>query len=876
MVRSKPPSSKKPKKKGIDFKKVKRHVGRKLPPPKNATSTEIKSKAIVLPEQTMVADRTDMAVSKKGLTLRELLQQTSHYNSKFRRAALNGIRDLIMKHPLELKTHKLAIIEKLRERICDSDKAVREVLYNIFDSVIFKSLKEDIKGPTVALLMAYIFNAMTHMTVEIRLSAFKFFRLLVHSYPSSFFMHADKVLDHYVDILRNSQIYLQEKNQLSSILSGLEHCLSLYTNKTTETDDTINSQKKSTAWKWLLHAYREPSEEPIGRRGYSANIDKIENLIPVLVNCFEESMSLFSTTPDATSQSFKILSYILQCLYSASDVLVQNANMLKEHPRSSILVHLTKILEGFPFGLKNDLTDKVDEEFFILNVKIAEVYLLLGGWMGPVSYLANKFLNFLEGTLLDKAGIRLNKRNEDNLASLLAYMPELISHVTNDWKDRLLEAFTGAYKECNVESKLMLAYLSCVEDMLLPEKGWSIPGIPDYVFLVRYQIEWIREFPRVLLHLGDKYLSVKENSPKEDSAKKEQHLLMLGQYIQVILNLLLRVGQTNVPTSPLAEEYDIIQLPLGDFFNAKPKGIFMKIPCECQALAVSCLYYFSSLTPALLKSLLSCCLCEELDPVILFKIIEVLHSAYRANRLHLSEHLGFLLTLISRYRIYPETVAVKTPNQDLYKTITGRVLMYLSQMGDRSLLLKILWGPLADEISRKPALANMHGLMRMVVGLDMRLSKLSASEVHDLAGWVFSYMITSSIYLPKRTGQIAESENTQTFRYLLKPCIRLFLASSKLLSLVLDLFNPFILGENDDTSSMEPARKVQIAIYVLTITYDEIRSQINHCSGGSLFKGIFQNIIDLLEADHLTLAIDEMRGLRLEFEQLKTRICTRN
>lgn len=93
--------------------------------------------------------------------------------------------------------------------------------------------------------------------------------------------------------------------------------------------------------------------------GYSAKFDKIENLIPVLANCFEESMSLFSTIPDVTGQSFKILSSIIQCLYSASEVLVQNSNMPKEHLRCSILVHLRKILEGFPFGLKNDLTDKV-------------------------------------------------------------------------------------------------------------------------------------------------------------------------------------------------------------------------------------------------------------------------------------------------------------------------------------------------------------------------------------------------------------------------------------------------------------------------------------------------------------------------------------
>lgn len=102
--------------------------------------------------------------------------------------------------------------------------------------------------------------------------------------------------------------------------------------------------------------------------GYSAKFDKIENLIPVLANCFEESMSLFSTIPDVTGQSFKILSSIIQCLYSASEVLVQNSNMPKEHLRCSILVHLRKILEGFPFGLKNDLTDKVSLCFLSLSL----------------------------------------------------------------------------------------------------------------------------------------------------------------------------------------------------------------------------------------------------------------------------------------------------------------------------------------------------------------------------------------------------------------------------------------------------------------------------------------------------------------------------
>ncbi|RVW44552.1 hypothetical protein CK203_083105 [Vitis vinifera] len=84
MVRNKA-SSKKQQKRGVDFKKIKRKIGRKLPPPNNATSTEIKSKAIILPEQSVASEKAGLAVSKKGLTLKELLQQTSHHNPKVRK-----------------------------------------------------------------------------------------------------------------------------------------------------------------------------------------------------------------------------------------------------------------------------------------------------------------------------------------------------------------------------------------------------------------------------------------------------------------------------------------------------------------------------------------------------------------------------------------------------------------------------------------------------------------------------------------------------------------------------------------------------------------------------------------------------------------------
>ncbi|KAK1309392.1 hypothetical protein QJS10_CPA09g00692 [Acorus calamus] len=71
----------------------------------------------------------------------------------------------------EIKLHKLAIIQMLRERIYDNDAVIREELHNLLKKVIFPILKE--------------------------------------------------VLDNYGEILRNNQIYLQDKSKLKTALAGL-------------------------------------------------------------------------------------------------------------------------------------------------------------------------------------------------------------------------------------------------------------------------------------------------------------------------------------------------------------------------------------------------------------------------------------------------------------------------------------------------------------------------------------------------------------------------------------------------------------------------------------------------------------------------------
>ncbi|KAL6984247.1 hypothetical protein U1Q18_017625, partial [Sarracenia purpurea var. burkii] len=157
--------------------------------------------------------------------------------------ALIGIRDILLKYPTELRMHKLAIIEKLRERISDDDKFVRETLYQLLKSIIFPGCREDNHGPFISLMMAYIFSAMTHLAIDVRLMAFKFFDLVVQLYPSSFSLYAEKIFQNYEDILRKNQFYLQDKGKLKNVLGGLVHCLLLLPSNKGDCDSSCDKAR---------------------------------------------------------------------------------------------------------------------------------------------------------------------------------------------------------------------------------------------------------------------------------------------------------------------------------------------------------------------------------------------------------------------------------------------------------------------------------------------------------------------------------------------------------------------------------------------------------------------------------------------------------
>ncbi|KAI0504412.1 hypothetical protein KFK09_015364 [Dendrobium nobile] len=871
MGKAKPSVSKKLKR-GLDFKKIKRKVGRRLPPPKNSTDTSIKSKAIILPEQSVATEKAGLPVNNKGLTLRELLQQTSHHNAKIRRAALAGIRDLVSKHPSEFKLHKLALIEKLRERICDNDKVVRETLYQILKTVIFPSLKEDVPGPIISLLMAYVFNAMTHIAVDIRLMAFKFFELIVLNYPSSFTIYTDQVLDNYTDILRNYQIYLQDKSNLRNALGGLVHCLSLLVSKSGEDDlnePNINDKR-------CLYSYT--SEASCDDAVISSAFKRFQDLVPALVSCFQESSSLIRSMSAIDTQSFDCLLCTLRCINLAVSLFVDKMNKFDARPvhltslpeggPDGMLILLKKLWETFPIGQMHHSTAKDDERCFVLNIKIIETFLHLFPWINNSSFPVEKFLGFIKSSLLGEVVSSSSSNKallEKHLCSILPFIPGLISRATCGWSTSLLKAFTVAFKDCRIDSQFSLLYLGAIKEMMLPTTSRSML-LTNHPEMFGFQIDWLHELPRILCCVGDKHANISK----------------------AILKLLLSIGQSCILNSPLALEYDHLQLLLTGFYSRSIDddiilGPFIKLPVDCQELAIWCLYYFSSISIDLLESLALCCLNPALDVLIVVRIVEVLYSAYRAGHVYISHMIGFLFTLIARYKVHPDWFGTELKDgnfssREAFKFLTGYVSSCLSLMGDNSLVLKLLYKNLFNEILQKPSLDNTHGMLQMIITLDIRPSILSGDSVVTLSKWLAGYITDAASYIPQEVEVDVQCDRFRIFKYYSRPCIILLYRNDKLLFNVLELFASALRDDNFSVQSLsgfnfpqELSTKIHAVSSILILMHNEEKFRRSLSPSKDVIKKIVQNISNLQVTTKFSMTHEEKHKLQIIYDRLNTK-----
>ncbi|CAK9180770.1 unnamed protein product [Ilex paraguariensis] len=883
MVRSKAPT-KKQQKRGVDFKKIKRKIGRKLPPPKNATNTEIKSKAIILPEQSVASEKAGLAVSKKGLTLKELLQQTSHHNAKVRKDALTGIRDIFLKYPAELKLHKLAVIEKLRERISDEDKLVRETLYQLLKAVIFPGCKEESQGPFISLMMAYIFNAMTHLAIDVRLMAFKFFDVLVQFYPYAFLLNAEKILQNYEDILRKNQFYLQDKGKLKSALAGLTRCLLLLPCNKGEDDSSFLND---VAAQGILHAFEpEALKDPTG---ISVIVKKLEELLPILVNCFHDFVALVQTMPLLDAQSFDCMLSILQSI----DLVVRSFGYgIHKGPQPEIQVFpprfgrsdvtrrdqaispvlLKKLWDLFPLKSVHHLSDKDEDRYFILNVIITVIFLRLSDWICPPTPLLEIFLEFMESSLSEKIQTEsqsVKSFHGKHVLALIPFIPKLIMRVADNWKSCILQAFTKVFESCSPESSLKLACLSAIEEMLVPKHGWLYLDASDPKIL-EYQLNWIRELPSLLILLGDRH-------PLCSKA---------------VLRLQLRLGQIAPLNSTFSQEFDNMQYSLREFYStclddrSVCYGPFIRLPREIQELSVCCLYYFSFLDSFLLQSLVSCCLCDDLEPLLLFRVLEVLHSAYKAGHIQIADHISFLFTLLSRFKVFPgDCFAEKIysvmedgdkSNRGTFKLITSVVCSCLSEIGDDYLVVQMLEKIILDQISLKPPVDNICALLRMLITVDSKPTRLSEQSITNLSNFLPGYLIDAVSSIPEDDNKSSILIRISSIRYYLLPCFFLFYRSDRLLNLVLDGMGSLVTDNGSSPFSHhhvayanDYSSRIAGIVSVLLLLHKDakIHKILLSCKIG--IYSILQKIQSLQSSEEIKMTIEERHKIQCAFDRLK-------
>ncbi|RZC03022.1 Testis-expressed protein 10-like isoform C [Glycine soja] len=800
--------------KGIDFKKIRRKVGRKLPPPKNTTDTEIKSKAIVLPEQSLAAEKAGLAVNKKGLTLKELLQQTSHHNPKVRRDALIGIKDLFTRYPAEQKLHKYAAVEKLRERIGDDDKVVRKSLYDLFKVVILPCCKEDNQELIVSLLMPYIFNAMTHLVVDVRMMAFDFLDLILEFYPPSFSpSYAEKIFQNYEDILVRNQYYLQDKGKLKDALAGLVRCLSLLPWNKEETD----LHNKDATGQRVLHAFEV--DVSMSSNGFSCIIKNLKDLVPVLINSFLEFIPLVHSMESLEGKSFGCMISILHSIYLIVRSIAYGTDKDSESPSSQggpdaavwdvniSSAFLKKLFPRFPLNPVDHLSEKDCDRLFDLNMIVAKIFFELNEWTSLPPNLLETFLEFFENALLGKFCRATQSGKavwEECLVQLLSFIPKFLSRGASSWTSRLLQAFTQTFRESKPGSLLKLACVSAIEDMLTPiESMLSIEtSNPENLELQDALLAWIRELPLLLIQLGDKHPTCS----------------------QVVLRLQLRIGQCSLLNSSLV--------------------------------------------------------CADLDPYVLFRIIEVLHSAYRDGHIKIADYLSVFITLVLRFKVSPEIGSAGFKSDPLCQTLksmTTVLCSYMAQMGDNSLVLQIVEKVIIDQIPQKPSLDNSCSLLRMLVTVDSKPTRLSEQSIIILGQHLSEYLMDAVQCIPEDGDeQGTPSIQLSTRHYYLLPCFFLFDRCHKLMNLVLKR-----MGSAITESSLSPISdkctqhtrncldRVNAVTSVLFLMHKDAKLQPIM----SLFKEDIDNVIhkvfSLKTSGRISTTIEERHEIQCAFEQLK-------
>lgn len=219
-----PKSAKKKKEKVADFSRAKLKLGKGKAAATNAVDTSFKARSIVLPSQTITAEKDgNEPITRRQLTFGNLLSHLKHYNAGQRKDALLGLRELFDSNWEILNSCLTPLVNALVRLIGDEDASVRKQLLSFLAWMLPRIPSEDLV-PHAPLLLLFTTSSQTHIFPEIRIDAIRFLDILLECIPESVVAgwyqttgsHGSRVLGGYLGILNAGTKYGETEGVLKA------------------------------------------------------------------------------------------------------------------------------------------------------------------------------------------------------------------------------------------------------------------------------------------------------------------------------------------------------------------------------------------------------------------------------------------------------------------------------------------------------------------------------------------------------------------------------------------------------------------------------------------------------------------------------------
>ncbi|GAA5845165.1 hypothetical protein JCM9279_005460 [Rhodotorula babjevae] len=178
-----PKSSKHKKERKADFTKAKLKLGKGKAVAQNATNTSFAAKSIALPSQSLAATSKGAPVSRRNLTLPELLVHSRHYSVPVKREALHEIGQLVEQHPFLLSQHLLPLVTSLSHLVGDPSASVRAAVRTLLSTVADQLPHASFVSVSPAVVL-FTLSALSSLDDPVRIDALATLDLLLSHIPA--------------------------------------------------------------------------------------------------------------------------------------------------------------------------------------------------------------------------------------------------------------------------------------------------------------------------------------------------------------------------------------------------------------------------------------------------------------------------------------------------------------------------------------------------------------------------------------------------------------------------------------------------------------------------------------------------------------------